>query len=99
LSVRRAAPSSTMYAFMATSERQGPSGADATLAPAAMTSQLTLRTILVVREHASGDVSMYPLADPTLVSHGPEATCLVEQRVFLTEHLARAAPEIVARYA
>ncbi len=60
---------------------------------------LTVQTLLYARELASGDFAIAPVVDPTLASFGPEASCLAEQRLFLTEFLARAAPEIVARFA
>ncbi len=60
---------------------------------------LTVQTLLYARELASGDFAVAPVVDPTLASFGSEASCLAEQRLFLTEYLARAAPEIVARFA
>ena len=55
-------------------------------------------TVLVVRELPGGDCSVFPLADPSLVSFGELEACLEEQRLFLAEHLGQARPEVVARF-
>jgi ATP-dependent Clp protease ATP-binding subunit ClpC len=60
---------------------------------------LTVQTLLFARELPSGDFAVAPVVDPTLASFGTEASCIAEQRLFLTEYLARATPEIVARFA
>jgi ATP-dependent Clp protease ATP-binding subunit ClpC len=57
-----------------------------------------IETVVVVRELAGGECSVFPLADPSLVSFGEREACLEEQRLFLADHLAQARPEIIARF-
>ncbi len=60
---------------------------------------VTLRTRILVRELASGEVLAIPVCDPAHASFGGEEDALLEQSMFLSEHLARARPETVARFA
>jgi ATP-dependent Clp protease ATP-binding subunit ClpC len=59
---------------------------------------IDLSTLLVVRELQSGECLVHPVADPELCSHGNEAACLLEQRLFLEQYLAAAPPEELARF-
>ncbi len=60
---------------------------------------LELVTIGLVRELASGDVIVTLAAEPGLASFGEEDEALLEARMFLADHLSRAEPELVARFA
>src|SRR5512140_2255239 len=60
---------------------------------------VALRTRILVRELASGEVLAVPVCDPAHASFGEEEDALLEQSMFLSEHLARATPETVARFA
>jgi hypothetical protein len=42
-----------------------------------------LRVPVVVRALAGGDALVFPVAEPSLASYGPEEDALYEQRVFL----------------
>jgi ATP-dependent Clp protease ATP-binding subunit ClpC len=59
---------------------------------------LELQTLIMVRELQDGSVCCFPLADPTLVSVGERSAALVEQRLFLEEHLREQRPEVIARF-
>lgn len=58
------------------------------------------RPVIVVQELADGSFAAFPLADPTLVSHHAhdEEACILEQRLFLTEHLRRSRADLVAEF-
>jgi ATP-dependent Clp protease ATP-binding subunit ClpC len=60
---------------------------------------LSLRTRILVRELASGEVLAVPVCEPERASFGAEDDALLEQQMFLSEHLAVATPETVARFA
>jgi ATP-dependent Clp protease ATP-binding subunit ClpC len=59
---------------------------------------LEIDTLIVAREMEDGDWLAFPLGDPALVSYGAPDACLAEQRLFLSEHLAHAEPEVLARF-
>ena len=58
-----------------------------------------LRTWALVRELASGDVLAVLAAQPMLASFGDEEDALLEARMFLSEHLAHADPDVALRFA
>jgi ATP-dependent Clp protease ATP-binding subunit ClpC len=60
---------------------------------------VSLRTRILVRELASGEVLAVPVCEPERASFGAEDDALLEQQMFLSEHLAAAPPETVARFA
>ena len=61
---------------------------------------LELRTLVLVRELASGDALAAPIAALELATHGVnEGAAVDELRSFLTEHLTYAPADVVARFA
>jgi ATP-dependent Clp protease ATP-binding subunit ClpC len=60
---------------------------------------LALTTRLFVRELSDGTCIASPAVEPKLASHGDEASALLEQSLFLREHLARSSGEVIARFA
>ncbi len=62
-------------------------------------SSVSIRTRILVRELASGEVLAVPVCAPERASFGDEDDALLEQQMFLAEHLGAAAPEVVARFA
>ncbi|MFO0660994.1 MAG: AAA family ATPase, partial [Polyangiaceae bacterium] len=60
---------------------------------------LQLSTLLYIRQLASGDSLVAPIAGPNYASIGDEAVILSEQRLFLEELLSKATPDVLARYA
>jgi ATP-dependent Clp protease ATP-binding subunit ClpC len=60
---------------------------------------LALQTPLLVRRLASGQHLLAPVADLEKASLGPLQDALTEQKVFLSEHLARVPVGVVARFA
>ena len=60
---------------------------------------LELRTRLFVAELDDGLELCFPLADPTLISHGRNGSALAEQRLFLEEYLPDQPPDLLARFA
>jgi len=61
---------------------------------------LEVRTLVLVRELAGGDVLAAPIASLSLAAHGVnEAAAVDELRSFLNDHLAYAPAETVARFA
>ena len=60
---------------------------------------LTVRTLLLARELASGRTLVAPVVDPRLATIGTESSGVARLKVFLTEYLTRAAPHTVARFA
>ncbi len=61
--------------------------------------EIELDTLVLVRALASGDAVVVLAGDPNFASHGEEEDALLEARMFLSEHLASAEPELVARFA
>jgi ATP-dependent Clp protease ATP-binding subunit ClpC len=60
---------------------------------------LEFSTPLLCLQLWSGDHQAFPVAAPALTSHRPtREACLVEQRLFLEEHLSQAEPEVLARF-
>lgn len=60
---------------------------------------LAFSTPIVCQQLWSGDHQAFPVAAPALTSHRPTREgCLVEQRLFLEEHLSQAEPEVLARF-
>jgi ATP-dependent Clp protease ATP-binding subunit ClpC len=60
---------------------------------------IDLVTLGLVRELTGGDSIVALAAEPGLASFGDEEDALLEARMFLSEHLAKAEPEAVARFA
>jgi ATP-dependent Clp protease ATP-binding subunit ClpC len=60
--------------------------------------ELTVSTVLLVEEQWGGEVLVAPIADLSLVSCGEEREALLEQEVFLAEHLAQADAPTLARF-
>jgi len=58
-----------------------------------------IETLLAIETLPSGNALVYPVVAPELTSLGDEDDALVDQRLFLSEHLADAAPSIVSRFA
>ncbi|MDF2692534.1 MAG: ATPase with chaperone, two ATP-bindingdomain [Labilithrix sp.] len=61
--------------------------------------KIDLVTLGLVRDLGSGDSIVALAAEPALASFGDEENALLEAKMFLTEHLAKAEPETVARFA
>jgi ATP-dependent Clp protease ATP-binding subunit ClpC len=61
---------------------------------------LDFATPLFCQQLWNGDHQAFPVAAPSLTSHAStREACLAEQRLFLEEHLSRAEPEVLARFA
>ncbi len=60
---------------------------------------VSVPTFLVVRELTTGDSLVALAGDPSRASFGDEEDAILEARMFLQEHLARAAPDVVTRFA
>ncbi|KYF72076.1 hypothetical protein BE11_43625, partial [Sorangium cellulosum] len=57
----------------------------------------TARALVFVRERFDGACLAFPVAAPDTASFGRDEDVLVEQRLFLREHAARARPEAISR--
>ncbi|KYF65028.1 AAA family ATPase [Sorangium cellulosum] len=57
----------------------------------------TARALVFVRERFDGACLAFPVAAPDTASFGRDEDVLVEQRLFLREHAARAQPEAISR--
>ncbi|AUX28523.1 MULTISPECIES: AAA family ATPase [Sorangium] len=71
-------------------------GAPADGAPEAREGR-TARALVFVRERFDGACVAFPVAAPDAASFGRDDDVLVEQRLFLREHAARAQPEAISR--
>ena len=61
--------------------------------------KIDLVTLGLVRDLGSGDSIVALAAQPSLASFGEEENALLEAKMFLTEHLAKAEPETALRFA
>ena len=64
------------------------------------TGTLDFATPLLCQQLWGGDHQAFPVAAPSLTSHGPtQEACLSEQRLFLEEYLSRAEPDVLSHFA
>src|SRR5687767_125288 len=69
------------------------------MAPPERRASLVVPTLAFVKHLWSGDALVAPVADLALAAHGEIDAALDELSLFLAEHLVKADPERIARFA